>query len=96
MLSQLFKKPSSMMVGIDIGSHCIKAVLLQETDAGLRLEALAIEPMPKGAMSERSIQDIEAIGNVIAKLKRKIPKKQELPSNIVKIADYSKNIKKTA
>jgi len=44
MLSQLFKKPSSMMVGIDIGSHCIKAVLLQETDAGLRLEALAIEP----------------------------------------------------
>lgn len=62
------------MVGIDIGSHCIKAVLLQETDAGLRLEALAIEPMPKGAMSERSIQDIEAIGNVIAKLKRKIPK----------------------
>ncbi|MCF2846951.1 pilus assembly protein PilM [Pseudoalteromonas sp. ACER1] len=74
MLSQLFKKPSSMMVGIDIGSHCIKAVLLQETDTGLRLEALAIEPMPKGAMSERSIQDIEAIGNVIAKLKRKIPK----------------------
>ena len=74
MLSQLFKKPSSMMVGIDIGSHCIKAVLLQETDAGLRLEALAIEPIPKGAMSERSIQDIEAIGNVIAKLKRKIPK----------------------
>jgi type IV pilus assembly protein PilM len=77
MLSQLFKKPSSMMVGIDIGSHCIKAVLLQETDAGLRLEALAIEPMPKGAMSERSIQDIEAIGNVIAKLKRKIPKSSQ-------------------
>lgn len=74
MLSQLFKKPSSMMIGIDIGSHCIKAVLLQKTDAGMRLEALAIEPMPKGAMSERSIQDIEAIGNVIAKLKRKIPK----------------------
>ncbi len=74
MLSQLFKLPSSMMVGIDIGSQCINAVLLQETDAGLRLEALAIEPMPKGAMSERSIQDIEAIGNVIAKLKRKIPK----------------------
>ncbi len=62
------------MVGIDIGSHCIKAVLLQKTDAGLRLEALAIEPMPKGAISERSIQDIEAIGNVITKLKKKLPK----------------------
>jgi type IV pilus assembly protein PilM len=74
MLSQLFKKPSPMMVGIDIGSHSIKAVLLSETETGLRLEALAIEPMPKGAMSERSIQDIEAIGNVINKLKRKLPK----------------------
>lgn len=74
MLSQLLKKPSSMMVGIDIGSHSIKAVLLREMDNGLRLEALAIEPMPKGAMSERSIQDIEAVGNVIAKLKRKLPK----------------------
>lgn len=74
MLSQLFQKPSPMMVGIDIGSHSIKAVLLREIESGFRLEALAIEPMPKGAMSERTIQDIEAIGNVITKLKRKLPK----------------------
>ena len=51
MLSQLFQKPSPMMVGIDIGSHSIKAVLLREIETGFRLEALAIEPMPKGAMS---------------------------------------------
>ncbi|MEL0641194.1 pilus assembly protein PilM [Pseudoalteromonas aliena] len=74
MLSQLFQKPSPMMVGIDIGSHSIKAVLLSEVETGFRLEALAIEPMPKGAMSERTIQDIEAIGNIITKLKRKLPK----------------------
>ncbi|WP_024611849.1 pilus assembly protein PilM [Pseudoalteromonas sp. TB64] len=74
MLSQLFQKPSKMMVGIDIGSHSIKAVLLSEIENGFRLEALAIEPMPKGAMSERAIQDIEAIGNIITKLKRKLPK----------------------
>ncbi|WP_165724876.1 pilus assembly protein PilM [Pseudoalteromonas sp. SA25] len=74
MLSQLFQKPSQMMVGIDIGSHSIKAVLLREIETGFRLEALAIEPMPKGAMSERTIQDIEAIGNVITKLRKKLPK----------------------
>jgi len=74
MLSQLFQKPSPMMVGIDIGSHSIKAVLLREIETGFRLEALAIEPMPKGAMSERTIQDIEAIGNIISKLRRKLPK----------------------
>ena len=62
------------MVGIDIGSHSIKAVLLREIETGFRLEALAIEPMPKGAMSERTIQDIEAIGNVISKLRKKLPK----------------------
>jgi len=62
------------MIGIDIGSHAIKAVLLNETETGYRLEALAIEPMPKGTMSERNIQDIEAIGNIITKLKRKLPK----------------------
>ena len=60
------------MVGIDIGSHSIKAVLLSEIETGFRLEALAIEPMPKGAMSERSIQDIEAIGNIITKLNSEI------------------------
>ena len=49
-------------------------MLLREIESGFRLEALAIEPMPKGAMSERTIQDIEAIGNVITKLKRKLPK----------------------
>ena len=74
MLSQLLSKSSPRVVGIDIGSHAIKAVLLNETDSGYRLEALAIEPMPKGTMVERNIQDIEAIGNIIAKLKRKIPK----------------------
>ncbi|MGO2168493.1 MAG: pilus assembly protein PilM [Pseudoalteromonas sp.] len=75
MLSQLLNKPSSMMVGIDIGSHTIKAVLLNKTeDGGYRLEALAVEPMPKGAISERSIQDIEAVGNIIIKLKRRLPK----------------------
>ncbi|MEG3756584.1 pilus assembly protein PilM [Pseudoalteromonas carrageenovora] len=74
MLSQLFQKPSPMMVGIDIGSHSIKAVLLREIETGFRLEALAIEPMPKGAMNERAIQDIEAIGNIISKLRRKLPK----------------------
>ncbi len=74
MLSQLMNKSSSMMIGIDIGSHAIKAVLLNETETGYRLQALAIEPMPKGTMSERNIQDIEAIGNIITKLKRKLPK----------------------
>ncbi|MBU2971797.1 pilus assembly protein PilM [Pseudoalteromonas sp. C2R02] len=74
MLSQLFKKPVTWMVGIDIGSHSVKAVLLSKKDELYRLEAFAVEAMPKGAMVERSIQDIESVGRVIHKIRKKMPK----------------------
>jgi type IV pilus assembly protein PilM len=74
MLGQLFKKPTPMMVGIDIGSHSVKAVLLSQKETHYRVEAIAVEPMPKGAMVERSIQDIEAVGRVINKIRKKLPK----------------------
>ena len=63
-----------MMVGIDIGSHSVKAVLLSQQQDKYQLEAFAIEPMAKGAMSEREIQDIEAVGNVLDKIRKKIPR----------------------
>lgn len=72
MLSSLWKKKASLMVGIDIGSHSVKAVLLNQGSEGYILEALAVEPMPRGAVIDREIQDIEAVGNVIAKVRKKI------------------------
>jgi len=60
------------MVGIDIGSHAVKAVLLSQGDNGYILEDYAIEPMPRGAIIDREIQDIEAVGKVITKIRKKI------------------------
>ncbi len=60
------------MVGIDIGSYAVKAVLLSQGDNGYILEDYAIEPMPRGAVIDREIQDIEAVGKVIAKIRKKI------------------------
>lgn len=60
------------MVGIDIGSHSIKAVLLNKNDNGYVLETIAIEPMPRGAIIDREIQDIDAVGKVVAKIRKKI------------------------
>jgi type IV pilus assembly protein PilM len=74
MFKGLFQKKTPMMVGIDIGSHSIKAVLLSEQSEGYRLEAYAIEPLPRGAVSEREIQDIETVAKVISKIRKKIPK----------------------
>ncbi len=72
MLSQLWKKKTSLMVGIDIGSHAVKAVLLSQGTEGYVLEDFAIEAMPRGAVVDREIQDIEAVGNIIAKVRKKI------------------------
>ncbi len=72
MLPSLWKNKIPMMVGIDIGSHSVKAALLSQGINGYKLEAIAIEPMPRGAVIDREIQDIEAVGNVIAKIRKKI------------------------
>lgn len=74
MLNNLWKKKTSLVVGIDIGSHSAKAVLINQDSDGYVLESLATEPMPRGAIIDREIQDIEAVGNVIAKLRTKIAK----------------------
>ncbi len=75
MLDKLWKKKTTMMVGIDIGSHSVKAVLLSQGSKGYVLEDFAIEPMSRGAVVDREIQDIEAVGNVIAKIRQSIPMK---------------------
>ncbi len=74
MIKSLFSKQSPIMVGIDIGSHTVKAVLLSEHSGYFKVEAFAVEPMVKGAMADREIQDIEAVGNVLAKIRKKIPR----------------------
>jgi type IV pilus assembly protein PilM len=72
MLSGLWKKKIPVMVGIDIGSYSAKAVLLSKNAEGYMLEALASEPMPRGAVVDREIQDIEAVGQVVDKLRKKL------------------------
>lgn len=75
MLDNLWKKKTAMVVGIDIGSHAVKAVLLSQDINGYILEDYAIEPMTRGSVIDREIQDIEAVGNVIAKIRQNISMK---------------------
>ncbi len=75
MLDNLWKKKTTMMVGIDIGSHAVKAVLLSQGNEGYILEDYAIEPMVRGSIVDREIQDIEAVGSVIAKIRQNISMK---------------------
>lgn len=72
MLKNLWKKKAPLIVGIDIGTHTAKAVALSQNNDGYVLDAIAAEPMPRGAIIDREIQDIEAVGGVVAKLRNKI------------------------
>ena len=83
MLNNLWKKKTSLMVGIDIGSHSVKAVLLSNTDNGYLLEGIACEPMPRGAIIDREIQDIDAVGKVVAKIRKKISANVQLAAAAV-------------
>lgn len=83
MLSSLWKKKPALIVGIDIGSHSVKAVLLSQSNERYALESYAIESMPRGAIVDREIQDIEAVAQVMGKIRKKIAKSVTLAAAAV-------------
>ena len=70
------KKPS--LLGIDISSTSVKVVELSQTDAGYRVESLAVEPLPANAVTEKNIQDVEAVGECLVKAIKKSGSKCKL------------------
>lgn len=78
MFKDLFKKKPPLMVGIDIGTHSIKAVVFSQEEDGYKLEAYAIEPIPKGIIVDREVQDIDGLARVMERIRKKIPKEYSL------------------
>jgi len=74
MFSRLLKSNSSKMIGIDIGANNVKAVLLHKLFNGYKVEAIAKLPLPRGAVVDNVILDVEAVGSVVTKLRKKFPK----------------------
>lgn len=72
MLNHLFIK-SMPMVGIDIGSHAIKAVLLSGTQQHYQLEAYAIERLEHQAIVAHDIRDINAVTGALRRIRERIP-----------------------
>ncbi|AWB66488.1 pilus assembly protein PilM [Saccharobesus litoralis] len=83
MLSSFFSQSNTTMVGIDIGSYAVKAVLLEQDGETVRLIQAVQEPIPKGIINEREIQDIEALGKAIGKLRKHFPKNIKLAAAAV-------------
>lgn len=65
------KKPT--ILGLDISSTTVKLIELVE-DGGkgkYRVECMAVEPLPDGAVVEKNISDVDAVGETIAKAVKK-------------------------
>lgn len=85
MLGKLLKAKPPTLIGIDIGSHTIKAVVLKHTLGSAsheldtkpehyQLEQLTSISMPKGLLVDRELTDIEGIAKAISLLRQRIPK----------------------
>lgn len=66
------------MVGLDIGTRFIKAVILQKAGDQFSLQAYACEPIVGEAFAEREIKDFEAISQALKKIKLALKTKNKL------------------
>lgn len=83
---------SKPILGLDIGSHSIKAVLLGKGKSGLVLQSVGLVNLPPEAIIEGSVQEpevvVSAIKNVLKSLKVKVK------NTCTSISGYSVIIKK--
>ncbi|ABV38874.1 type IV pilus assembly protein PilM [Shewanella sediminis HAW-EB3] len=80
MLSKLWKRQAPQMVGIDIGSHEIKAILLSQTADGYKIVSHAAVPVKKGAVNDHEIRDVDAVVESLKQVKRILPKSAKFAS----------------
>ena len=61
-LASLFGKADPPLLGVDISSSCVRVVELSKSASGeIRLERYASEPLPRGAITDGNIDNIEQV-----------------------------------
>jgi len=64
-------KSSSQLIGLDISSTSVKLLELSRKRGSLRVESYAVEPLPVNSVNEKTIQDIEAVGEAVRRAVKK-------------------------
>ncbi len=64
----MFGSKGKRLVGLDIGTSSVKAVVLKKSAKGYSLESLGIEPLPPEVIVDRSILDAAVVVDAITKL----------------------------
>ena len=87
MLKSLFKKKQPPVIGLDIGTRCVKAVVLEGSENNYTLTAFACEPIIKDAFREREISDFEALSVALRKVRMSL--KSKLKPTAIAVAGSS-------
>ena len=85
------------MLGVDISSTSVKLLELSQTNDGYRVENYAVEPLPENAVVEKNINEVEGVGEAIAKVVAKT--KTKVKKAVVAVAGsavITKTIEMTA
>lgn len=65
-LAQIFTASAKQpLVGLDISSTAVKLLELSEHGSRYRVESYAVEPLPPNSVVEKTISDVEAVGEAI-------------------------------
>lgn len=67
MFSFLNKGPTTVL-GLDISSTSVKLLELSRSGSSYRVESYGVEPLPENAVVEKNINDVEGVGEAIARL----------------------------
>ncbi len=62
---KLFAKKTDPVIGLDIGSTAVRLIQLSSHGSGYRIDHFAIEPLSKGVVVDKAVQDVEAISDAI-------------------------------
>lgn len=66
-----FKKKSAPILGVDISATAIKLLELSRSGSKYRVESYAVEALPPNSVSEKTINDIEQVGEAVARAVKK-------------------------
>ncbi len=67
----LFRRKQPPLLGIDISSAAVKLLELSKQGDRFRVESFAVEPLPQGAVVDKNIANVEAVGKVIRSVLKK-------------------------
>ena len=76
-MKSLFKKTTPLMIGLDIGTRQVKAVMIEARGNSYEVTACACEQIGKIAFADRELKEFEAVSQTLKKVKAALKTKDK-------------------